>query len=112
MTCPGTAWVVTRYPDGTEVHAHPQHGPEDVARAEALGYGGDVHAMTLEHDPLHTRLCWALGLDGSPTLRGVARRLLESDAAYGEIVRAEEAMVLAAQRFLSIVRGLRNEAEE
>jgi hypothetical protein len=100
MICAGTAWVVTRYPDGTEVHAHPGHGLEDVARAAALGYG-DVDAMTFDHDPLHTHLCWALGVGPSPTLRGVATGVGPEVG----IAAAEEAMVLAAQRFLCLVRA-------
>lgn len=96
--CAGTAWVVTRYPDGTEVHAHPRHGPEDEARAVALGYV-DVDEMTLDHDRLHSRLAAALGLRCSPTLWALA---------HGEpapaCAGAEEALVLAAQRFLNLAR--------
>lgn len=97
--CTGKAWVVTRYPDGTEVHAHPNHGPEDVVRAHVLGYRGNVSAMTLEHDPLHTRLAMALGLPHSPTLWGLAH----GTPVDAVLVDAEEAMVLAAQRFLQLV---------
>lgn len=95
MTCPGTAWVVTRYTDGTEVHAHPQHGPDDTALAIELGYGGDVDEMTLWHDPIHTRLCFALGLEHSPTLWALAHGAPPPGCAT-----QEEVMVLAAQRFL------------
>lgn len=97
--CAGTAWVVTRYPDGTEVHAHPQHGPEDEARAVALGYPG-VGSMTVEHDPLHTLLAVTLGLGVSPTLWAVAHGLPVDPV----LAEAEEAMVLAAQRFLNLAR--------
>lgn len=96
MKCQGGAWVVTRYPDGTEVHAHPNHGPEDVALAVELGYGGNVQEMTVWHDPIHTRLCWALGLEHSPTLWALAHNLPSPSCAG-----AEESMVLAAQKFLT-----------
>lgn len=94
--CDGGAWVVTRFPDGTEVHAHPQHGPEDEARAVALGYVGVV-AMTLDHDRLHTLLSFVLTGRGSPTLRGVAN----GRPADPDVVDAEECLVLAAQRFIN-----------
>ena len=97
MRCLGKAWVVTRYPDGTEVHAHPNHRPDDEARAEALGYA-DVEEMTLDHDPLHTRLAVALGLPHSPTLWGLAH----GEPADPIVAGAEEEMVLAAQRFLRL----------
>lgn len=96
--CSGAAWVVTRFPDGTEVHAHPQHGPEDEARARALGYP-DVGAMTFDHDQLHSLLAWALAHRCSPVLAALA----EGSAATGEVAEAEEAMVLAVQRFLTLV---------
>lgn len=95
MSCPGTAWVVTRYPDGTEVHAHPQHGPGDVARAIALGYP-NVEYMTLDHDPLHTLLCQVLTGRPSPVLRAQALRGPTPAGAS-----AEEELVLAAQRWLN-----------
>jgi hypothetical protein len=96
--CEGTAWVVTRYPDGTEVHAHPQHGAEDEARARALGYP-DVAAMTLDHDRLHTLLAQALTGGRSPVLWAQAYREVVLDA---ELADAEEQLVLAAQRFVAL----------
>ena len=96
--CTGAAWVVTRYPDGSEVHAHPQHGEEDEARARALGYP-DVAAMTFDHDRLHSLLAWALVRRASPVLRAVA----SGEAADPELADAEEAMVLAVQRFVTLV---------
>lgn len=69
-----------------------------MVRAWELGYGGDVEAMTLDHDPLHSRLAVALGLERSPTLWAVAHGLELS----AELTAAEEAMVLAAQRFLRL----------
>lgn len=97
-SCDGGAWVVTRYPDGSEVHAHPQHGPEDEARARALGYP-HVGAMTFDHDRLHSLLAWALTHQASPVLRAVAG----GAQAPAEVAEAEEAMVLAVQRFVALV---------
>lgn len=96
--CAGGAWVVTRYPDGSEVHAHPQHHAEDEARAYALGYA-DVGAMTFDHDRLHSLLAWALAHRASPVLRAVAT----GTPIDAELAEAEEAMVLAVQRFVALV---------
>lgn len=102
--CTGLAWVVTRFPDGSEVHAHPQHGEQDEARARALGYP-DVAAMTFDHDRLHSLLAWALAHEASPVLRAVAG----GAAVDPELVEAEESMVLAVQRFAALLaaRGTR-----
>lgn len=89
--------VRTTLPGGAVVYAEPMHDDESVARAQALGYA-DVLAMTMDHDPLHSRLCAALGLPESPALRGAA------NGTESEIAGAEECMVLAAQRFLNLCR--------
>lgn len=47
-------WVITRLPNGQEVHAHPREDQADTAME--LGYGTDIEAMTRDHDPLHSRL--------------------------------------------------------
>lgn len=107
MKCKGAAWVTTTYPDGTVVAAHPNHRPEDVALAVELGYGGDVQALTLWHDPIHTRLCHALGIGHSPTLWALAHRQLAPPCAA-----LEEAMVLAAQRFLNAWETWVHECQE
>ncbi len=99
MTCAGTAWVVTTYPDGTTVEAHPQHSSEDVARALALGYA-NVGELTLAHDPTHEHLARCLGLPHSPTLWAVAHGT-EVDP---DLAQAEEAAVLAVQRFAQLAR--------
>jgi hypothetical protein len=96
--CHGEAWVVTELPDGTVVHAHPQHGTEDVARAEALGYP-NVGTMTLEHDPLHSVVYNILFGQSSVALRSVHGECAP------EIVQAEEEVVLAVQRLLNAVRS-------
>lgn len=94
MICAGEAWVVTKFPDGTTVEAHPQHGEEDVARAAALGYDG-VGSMTLDHDLLHQVVSWAVRGRGSRVPTGT------EDA---ELVQAEEEAVLAIQRYANAVR--------
>jgi hypothetical protein len=91
-------WVETVLPDGTTIHAKPNHDSEDVARARALGYGGDVWRMTLDHDHMHVRLCHALGLRESPALRQASR------GESSELAGVEEEMVLAAQRFVNLCR--------
>jgi hypothetical protein len=53
--------VTTRFPDGAELVAAPNHTPDDIARAHQLGYQGDVWAMTRDHDPAHT---WLAEQDG------------------------------------------------
>jgi len=98
--CDGGAWVVTRYPDGTEVHAHPNHRPDDEKRAAALGYP-DVEAMTLDHDVLHERLARAAGLPYSPTLYGLAH----GQPAPPALAALEEAAVLAYARFVNAARS-------
>lgn len=70
--------------------------------AERLGYR-TADEMNAEHDPLHEKLCKALGLPYSPTLEAVQTGgTLDHDW-----VRYEEDMVLAAQRFLNAWRQLR-----
>ncbi len=93
--CHGGAWVVTKYPDGVEVHAHPRHDPDDMARADALGYP-NVDAMTLDHDPLHQVV--------SRVLRGEASRV-PTGSVDAELAGAEEDVVLAVQRYLNVLRA-------
>jgi hypothetical protein len=95
----GDSWVTTALPDGRVVYATPNHDDESNARALELGYSG-VEAMTREHDPMHALLCHALGLDYSPALSRAADGLRAT-----ELSDAEEAMVLAAQRFRNLCRA-------
>lgn len=92
-------WVRTTLPDGTEIHAHPRHGVEDVARAHSLGYAGDVWAMTRDHDRFHALLAHALDLEESPALRQSAL------GQESELAGAEEEVVLALQRFVNLCRA-------
>lgn len=94
--------VRTVFEGGAEVLAAPNYGGEDVARALALGYGGDdpSWAMTAEHDLTHVALAHCRGLERSPTLWAVANGL-ELDPA---VTDAEEADVLRVQRIMNLVR--------
>lgn len=73
-------------PEGTEGQA---------ATARELGYGDDVAAMVADHDPLHARLCDWLGLADSEALFG----------GRPEVAAAEEAAVLAVQKFMRLAGG-------
>lgn len=97
--CPGTAWIVTKLPNGTEVHAHPNHSSEDYATAEKLGYP-NVDAMTLEHDPMHSIINEILFRSPSPVLIGVAG----GGNPPSEVAAAEEDVVLAVQKLLNLRR--------
>lgn len=92
--------IVTALPDGTEVVATPNYTPEDIARAHSLGYRGDVAKMTMDHDPLHTKVAEMLGFKESYSLRAAAT------GEDSEIAGLEEEVVLAAQRLLNKHREL------
>lgn len=93
----GPNWVVTGFPDGTEVHAHPIYDDEQRARARSLGYVGLDHeavdAMTRDHDYYHTIVARELGYEYSPTLWAVAHG--ESIGALGDY---EERVVFERQK--------------
>jgi hypothetical protein len=99
--CDGNAWVVTRFyhPDGTttEVHAHPRHDQHDIA--QDLGYPNE-HALTLGHDPMHTFVAQLLIHAASPTLLAVSH----GEDVDTDLVRAEEAVVLAVQKWMNLRR--------
>lgn len=83
----------TVFADGAHVDALPQDDDAYIARAEALGYGGDTLAMSREHELLHSLIAHWLGLPESPTLRGVAT------GNYWPNWHAEECAVLALQKY-------------
>lgn len=88
-----------RLPDGRVLVALPHNDdPNYVARATLLGYSTALE-MCQEHDLLHARLAHALGLPVSPALLAAA-----DGGPMTEITAAEEAMVLAAARFLNLAR--------
>ena len=94
-------FVRTTLPDGSPVHAVPGESPEDMARAASLGYGEGtqaVLAMTYDHDRIHALLAHAFGLPESPALRQTLQ------GTQSELAGAEEAMVLAAQRWINLCK--------
>lgn len=97
----GPSWVVTRFPDGAEVHAHPDGTELQTATARALGYGDDqaaVDRMNREHDLLHTVVADARGWPRSQTLWGVAH----GKYAPREVSDDEERIVMLVQRLLQV----------
>lgn len=89
-------YLETVFADGTKVPAAAGDSEADVARAHALGYGGDTWAMTRDHELLHTSLAENAGLSYSPTLWALA---------HGEPmppdVQREEGLVLHVQRLIN-----------
>jgi hypothetical protein len=63
--------TMTRLPDGGLVPADHREQPGQADIAEGLGYPS-AEAMNVEHDMLHSLLAHILGMDASPTLKGVA----------------------------------------
>lgn len=101
----GESWVVSRWKDGTELHAHPDGSDLEAARAESLGYKGSnaVGEMTRDHDVLHHLLAHARGdTDGSDLLlragRGIKNWLPEDEA----WAQQEEATVLLMARLMNV----------
>jgi hypothetical protein len=82
-------------PDCRTVHGAPQYNAEQAATARALGYGEDVAAMVADHDPLHALLADWIGLGESAALFG----------GRPEVEAAEEAAVLAVQKYMRLAGG-------
>lgn len=92
-------WLQVRLPDGQVFQSCPNDTEEDRTRAAVLGYeGGDVVAMTLEHDRLHALLAYALGMDESPALRSAVLKT------SNPVTDAEEQVILSLQAFLNLCR--------
>lgn len=94
----GPSWVVSRWPDGLEVHAHPDGSTEQIHIARALGYGHDTNRMNAEHDLLHQLVAHARGWPYSKTLRGVA----EGQYVDRSISDDEERIVMLIARLLNV----------
>lgn len=94
-----TNCVITKFSDGAVLHAHPNYGDEDIARARALGYIGTdqeaVDAMTRDHDMIHSLVAEARGFIWSEALHGAATG---RGYAGGE---DEERIVFLIQRLLN-----------
>ena len=82
---------------GTVVVGCPHDTEEYRATAASLGYGDDTVAMCRDHDPLHQALCSWLGVGESFALRCAAGERRED-----ELSAAEEAAVMAVQRFAKL----------
>lgn len=92
----GPSWVVTRFPDGVELHAHPSYEAEHWYRACHLGYGwgtAAVDSMCRDHDYQHSVIAAEMGLPWSPTLWAVAH-----GEPVGPVGDYEERVVLARQK--------------
>src|SRR6185312_3200388 len=85
--------TVTTLADGKRVPACPEDTDAYRQRARDLGYGDDTALMSREHEVAHSLLAALLGLDESPTMRGVA------DDDFWPYWHAEEAAVLGLQAF-------------
>lgn len=89
--------VTTTFGDDVQLVAANRDDQADLA-AE-LGYGS-VWGMNAEHDLTHTILAYRLLNTHSPTLWAVAH----GEEIDPELRAAEEALVLAAQRFVNLYR--------
>lgn len=94
ITFEGPVTTIT-FSDGKTVTAAPQDNEEYRSRAESLGYGNDTKRMSREHETCHLLLCRWIGLNESPTLRGVA------EGKYWPHWRDEESAVLSLQKLLN-----------
>lgn len=86
--------VETDLPGHSTLHAAPRQDQHETA--ERLGYGGDIAALTRDHDPLHAWLADQLGLPASFSLREAAGEKLDRP----ELAWMEEEAVLALQRLI------------
>ena len=89
-------WVETELPGLPLVVAVPR--PDQIRLCDELGYGDDLEAMTWDHDFLHAWLADVLGLDVSFSLARAAGAAIAPPG----IAEAEEAAVLALQRFVRL----------
>jgi hypothetical protein len=100
----GHGLTTTRLRGFVPVDAVPHDTDEYRARARSLGYPDDAAGllrMSREHELCHSLLAGWLGLPCSPTMRGIALRTAGIGPWFPEW-RAEEACVLAVQRFARV----------
>lgn len=95
---PEQQYAETLWPDGARCGATRECELSNRAYAEHLGYTECWTAM-VEHEIGHTLVSERMGHPFSPTLRAVALKNAPGTAPYEEIL-AEEALVLALQRFM------------
>ena len=97
---PETDYLETVWDEAHKVPSAPNYRDEDLALAAELGYGVGreaVRACWVEHDPLHSFLAVAQGLDWSPTLHSVGWGYKPPRG----VIPAEEEDVLAFARYLN-----------
>jgi hypothetical protein len=70
--------------------------------ARRLGYGEDVAAMNLHHDPLHGALCHFLGVPSYALKQARGEPLSEREQALADM---EEEAVMASQRLRQMHRN-------
>jgi hypothetical protein len=93
-------YTETVFHDGRSVTAAPEDSDEYRAKAARYGYGDDIHAMSREHEILHTFLAEKLALGSSPTLWALAHP--DHDGIAPEWAQmGEESYVLAFQSYVN-----------
>ncbi len=97
--CPPSGYLVTVWPDGKECGAKRDGIMSNLDYARHLGYD-NVRDALREHELAHHHVARWLGDPWSPTLRTVALGYKGEEAEPYERRMAEEAMVLAFQRFM------------
>lgn len=96
-------YLETVFPDRLKVPAGPNFDEQSLKTAADLGYQ-TTWEMSRDHEFCHTFLMVKLGLDFSPTLRGVALRLIgKSKEDYISKLQSdwEEELVFAFQRVIN-----------
>jgi len=86
-------WTVTRIPGFPDIVGRWDEQPGQAETAKTLGV--DVRKMNADHDLLHSAFAHMTGLDASMALLAAAGAPVNPDVAA-----AEEAAVLALQKFL------------
>lgn len=101
----GAGWVVTTWPDGTALHAHPavgELGDQQVATAAALGYAGlgAQAAMVVDHELLHSLVADALGRPSSVALHSQATDSWTDERR--RLADEEERIVMLVARLMNV----------
>jgi hypothetical protein len=117
----GLGWVVTTWPDGTAVHAHPDVGElreQQIATAKALGYDRShitdarmQAALIVDHEVLHSLVADALGRTSSVALHSQATDTWNDERR--RLADEEERICMLIARLLNVgIDGVLAEREE